>query len=129
MTPQPQRKNINVLIIEDDFLARKNLKMTINRIYKNIPGKINYNEATNEKEANDLIKEHNYELIILDGELENENHGRNILRNLDNLQKQKTIIYSNDLKFCEEGKQEGIKSISKKPIYQPVLEKLIKEII
>jgi len=96
-----------VLMIEDSSFFAIIIKNFILQVSEELNPKITFaiDAAIEEKGAIKLIKEENYCLITLDGNLANHGHGINVLKKIDSKIFSKIIVISTDeffLKYCKE---------------------------
>lgn len=102
-------KSFNILIIDDDPGIRSNIIRYLDRI---VPGFQSF-EACNKAEALKLMSEKDFDLVTLDGRLLDDDHGRDVLKEMSENQISKTIVYSAESKFIEECRLKGIKAAEK----------------
>ncbi|MFZ2072458.1 MAG: response regulator [Minisyncoccia bacterium] len=98
-----------ILVIDDDMLISKTLEMKIEDLFPDykIDTAFDFNKAL------ELLKSKDYSLITLDGNLDGNYHGRQILEKMTEIQKRKTIICSNDDDFVKEAEAVNILTIKK----------------
>jgi DNA-binding response OmpR family regulator len=100
---------MNILIIEDDPKSIEFISIIFRIV---LPGsKTEY--ACNKTDALKSLQEKDYVVITLDGQLEDNDHGRDILKELTPEQLQKIVVYSNDEHFLIECSKNNIKFIDK----------------
>ncbi|HNV12932.1 MAG TPA: response regulator [bacterium] len=102
-------KNFNILVIDDDPGIRSNIIRFLDRIISSFQ----FFEACNKTEALNLMKEKDFDLITLDGRLLDNDHGRDVLKEMSEDQISKTIVYSAESKFIEECRTKGIRAAEK----------------
>lgn len=100
-------KKIKILIIDDEN-SRDMIRIFDRFIYDFEPF-----VARDKNEALNLLNSADFDLITLDGQLLNGDHGRDVLKEMTEAQISKTIIYSADAKFIAECKSKGIRYFEK----------------
>jgi len=108
---------MNILIIDDDDDVIDFISRIIGII---LPG-AEFDYAYYKKIALELLLEKEYGIITLDGKLEGNDHGRDILKEMTPEQIQKTIVYSGDFNFLRECMKNEISTISKNDDFMPKL--------
>jgi response regulator of citrate/malate metabolism len=102
-------KKFNVLVVEDDLEIAPYIVMFLDRVIPNS----NFFKARDKTEALKFITEKEFDLITLDGQLLNGDHGRDVLKGMSEDQILKTIVYSCDSDFLKECQAKGIKAVNK----------------
>lgn len=112
---------MKILIIDDDERVVDFISLVIKRIFPDNE----IDAVSNKKDALMLLPTKDYLFITLDGKLENNDHGRDILREMTSEQMQKTIIYSGDFNFLLECMKNEISTISKNDDFTPKLKTIL----
>ncbi|MDP3836489.1 MAG: response regulator [bacterium] len=102
-------KKFNVLIIEDDECIARQIIRFLDWVIPNFQSF----EAQDKEEAINLMAEKDFDLITLDGQLLNNDHGRDVLKEMSEHHISKTVVYSADSKFLKECREKGIKAAEK----------------
>lgn len=102
-------ETIKILIIEDDEKTFNHLRRIINTFLSDVE----IIHATNKSTALAELKTGLLSLVILDGQLSDDDHGKDILKEMSNDQIKKTVIHSSDIAFINESTKAGIKTIDK----------------
>lgn len=102
-------KKFNILVIEDDKEIASNIIRFLGWV---IPSFESF-KARDKTEAINLMSEKDFDLITLDGRLLDNDHGRDVLKEMSEDQISKTIVYSAESKFIEECRTKGIRAAEK----------------
>ena len=100
---------MNVLIIDDD----KDFIEFISIIFRVILLECEIDYVCNQIDAFEWLRARDYEVITLDGELEGNDHGRDILKEMTVEQLKKVVVCSNDESFLIECSEDNIYFIDK----------------
>jgi response regulator of citrate/malate metabolism len=112
---------MNILIVDDN----EQVVGFISRVVKIIFPNHEIDCASNKKDALKLLQVKDYLFITLDGKLDGNNHGRDILKEMTLEQTQKTIVYSGDFDFLLECKKNEVSTISKNDDFMPKLRTIL----
>ena len=114
----------NFLIIDDDDLVHNEIEFCLRKIFpqSTIDNSYNINEAM------EYLKNKQYQLITLDGNLTEGHHGREILSIMNSDQVKKTVVYSGEIKFLYECQASNILAFSKNSAFEDVLVEIKKKL-
>lgn len=114
-------KELKVLIIDDD---RTIIEYMVRELRRAFP-KVEIDETRFKKEAIQFLQNKDYDLITLDGELSDEDHGRQVLAIMSREQIAKTVVYSGDMRFIVECKKNGVMAFCKMSAFYEILPEII----
>lgn len=113
----------NILIIEDSAALAAAIASFIKEF---VPGSI-INFAVDKEEALALLKQKNFCLITLDGRLLNNDHGRDVLREMNEEQISKTVVCSFEMDFLTECAKKKIDCLHKDSNLLEGFEKILRK--
>lgn len=110
-------KKIIILVIDDSAIIANDIIRILNI---SLPGN-SIDKAYTLEAAINFLKKIEYDLVILDGNLDQGNHGRQILANMSPEQIAKTVVYSGENDFIKECENNGIFAFDKIHDFSEVL--------
>jgi DNA-binding NtrC family response regulator len=110
-------KNIRVLIVDDD----ESVVYFVERKMRNIFPGCEVKTAYNKEAALRSLRECDFDLITLDGNLQEGCHGRQIIELMTYEQIKRTIVYSAELNYISECYEKGMAAINKNEELSEVL--------
>ena len=111
-------KRVRILVIDDDWSEAVDILEGLKKCFPDNEIDSAYFKA----DALKFLRNKEYDLITLDGKLDGDNHGREVLARMSLEQVTKTIIYSNDGDFLYECSEKGIETFLKSARFSKVVE-------